>query len=158
SQVHRLPWWRGPLAAVALTMTAAHVPVTEDHFHEAPYIGALLVVLEVAGIVVAGALFMRREERRVYALAGVTGALAIAAYVVSRSIGLPQIHDDVGNWAEPLGIVSLVAESVLVVGGVVGWRGWFRASAVQVPRRVAAIGTAALLIAGLGVTVIANDA
>jgi hephaestin len=141
------------LIAATLTMTAAHLPVTGEHFRQAPYIGALFVVLEIAGLVLAGLLIFR-DSRWVYALTAVTGGSAIAAYVVSRSLGLPQIRDDVGNWAEPLGVVSLVAESVMAVGGVVVVAGLGMAT-LLVPMRAAAPASAALLIIGLGATVAA---
>jgi hypothetical protein len=40
---------------------------------------------------------------------------ALVAYVLSRTIGLPQIRDDVGNWTEPWGIAAVAVESLLLV-------------------------------------------
>ncbi|MGH3502262.1 MAG: hypothetical protein ACRDQA_15455, partial [Nocardioidaceae bacterium] len=42
----------------------------------------------------------------------------------SRSAGLPQIGDDIGNWAEPLGMVAIVAEAItfLAAAGVLAHR------------------------------------
>src|SRR3954451_11504183 len=102
--------WRVVLIPAALVATATHVPITRDHLEEAPYIGFMFVLLEAAGVALAG-LLMRREDRRLYASCSALGGLAILAYVLSRSIGLPQIRDDVGNWAEPLGIVAIAAEA-----------------------------------------------
>jgi hypothetical protein len=34
--------------------------------------------------------------------------------VISRAVGLPQGADDIGNWAEPLGLASLFVEGTLV--------------------------------------------
>jgi hypothetical protein len=47
-------------------------------------------------------------------------ALAVAAgpfigYILSRGPGLPDYSDDKGNWTEPLGVLSLVVELVLLV-------------------------------------------
>jgi hypothetical protein len=36
-------------------------------------------------------------------------------YVLSRGPGLPGYTDDIGNWAEPLGVLSLVVEGVLLL-------------------------------------------
>ncbi|MGZ4625758.1 MAG: hypothetical protein ACXV3S_05625, partial [Kineosporiaceae bacterium] len=77
----------------------------------------LFVVLEVACVVLA-LLLVRDDARWVYVVTALTGGLAIATYVVSRSLGLPQIEDDVGKWAEPLGVVALTAESLMVIGGI----------------------------------------
>src|SRR5579875_1587449 len=137
--------WRGPLIVAAVITAAAHVPVTGDHLGEAPYIGALFVALEVVSTVVALALLWH-DSRGISAVAAVVGALAIVAYVVSRSAGLPQIEDDIGNWAEPLGVVSMTAEAAMVVFGAASLS---RAGAAAVRRPVAVAGSLALLIGGL---------
>jgi manganese oxidase len=100
-------------AAACLTAAAAHVPIAEDHLEEATYIGVLFIALIVSCCVWA-ALLAVRDDRRAWWGAGGTCALAIAAYVWSRAIGLPQITDDVGRWTEPLGVVALAAEGVTV--------------------------------------------
>jgi hypothetical protein len=146
--------WRGPAIVASIVTAAAHLPVTEDHFHEAPYIGALFVVLELAAAVLAGWL-LRRDDRRAYGLAALTGALAIGAYVLSRSIGLPQITDDVGNWTEPLAVVSIVAEALMVLAGV---RGVVAPARRVLPRRFAAQASGSLLVVGLGFTLVASAA
>ena len=47
---------------------------------------------------------------------GVIKALAArVAFVVSRTVGLPQIGDDIGNWTEALGYPALAAEGVVAV-------------------------------------------
>ena len=43
---------------------------------------------------------------------------AVAAYVVSRSVGLPGDHGDVGDWGYWVGTVSLAVEAALIVLGV----------------------------------------
>lgn len=106
-----------PLAALSVVAAAAHIPVTLEHLQEAFYIGALFIALEVACVVLAVALLLGPRRRVFGAVAGV-GALAVSALVVSRTVGLPLIEDDVGAWAEPLAVISLVAESLMVIGGV----------------------------------------
>ena len=44
--------------------------------------------------------------------------LAILGYVISRTIGLPQIGDDIGNWLEPLGVVAVIAEATACLSAV----------------------------------------
>jgi hypothetical protein len=39
----------------------------------------------------------------------------LLGYALSRGPGLPDYDDDIGNWAEPLGVLSLVVESALLV-------------------------------------------
>lgn len=50
-----------------------------------------------------------------WALAVGAGLSPIVGYCLSRGPGLPDYTDDVGTWTEPLGIVSLAVEVLLVV-------------------------------------------
>ena len=43
------------------------------------------------------------------------GIEPLAAYIASRTVGLPGDHGDVGNWGYWVGTVSLVVEAALVV-------------------------------------------
>jgi hypothetical protein len=45
----------------------------------------------------------------------------IVAFVINRSLGMPQATDDIGNWLEPLGFLSLVIEANLLYQS---WRGF----------------------------------
>jgi hypothetical protein len=105
---------RLPAAAAALVAAAAHVPVTGAHLREAPYIGVLFIALEITLVALALALVVA-DTRPVWAACGIVPALAIGAYVLSRLVPLPQMADDVGNWAEPLGVVSVGFEALLVL-------------------------------------------
>ena len=106
--------FRLPAAACAVVAAVAHVPVTGEHLAEAPYIGVLFIGLEVTLLAVAVVLVVA-DTPLAWTVAGVVPALAVVAYVVSRSVGLPQIGDDVGNWTEPLGVVSVVFETLLLL-------------------------------------------
>jgi len=118
---------RSPLrfaaAACAATAALVHTLVMEDHFESARYLGVLfaLYALVCAGVAL---LLARRDTRVVWQIAAGSSLLAIAAYAWSRAVGLPQIDDDVGNWAEPLGIVALTAEGTLVALALGALRHW----------------------------------
>ena len=118
--------WRWPAAAAALTIAAAHVPITHEHLSEAPYIGWSFVALEIVAVVLAVAL-IAQDTRTVWRAAVAVPALAIAAYLMTRSVALPQIRDDQGNWTEPLSFVALTAEVLLLVIAAAhrnrSWRG-----------------------------------
>ncbi len=105
--------YRWPLAAAALVAAAAHVPVIPPHLDEAPYMGALFTVLTVACAAVAVAALVR-DSTVVHALALLTCGLAVAGYVATRVVPFPMLADDVGNWLEPLGVVSVLSELVVV--------------------------------------------
>jgi len=101
--------------ALALLVTAAtHIPLVPDHLEEAPYVGVLFILLSVVSIALA-ALILVRDVPLVWAASGTVTLLAFVAFLVSRTIGLPQIGDDIGNWSDPLGFPALAAEVATVV-------------------------------------------
>jgi hypothetical protein len=109
------------LAGAAAVAALAHVPVIAPHLDEAPYMGVLFVVLTAAcGFLAAAALV--RGGRAVYLLTVLTCGLAVLGYVATRLVAFPMLADDVGNWLEPLGVVSIVSESIAVAAAVVGLR------------------------------------
>ena len=97
------------LAGVALI----HLLDLHDTFLAAPYKGWLYLALIAATLVCAGAL-VRGDHPRAWAGALVLPLGAFAAFVWSRTIGLPAGADDIGNWWEPLGLASLFVEGALV--------------------------------------------
>ena len=147
--------WRFAAAAMCVVAAASHLPVTEDHLREAPYIGVLFVLLSVSCLVLA-VLLLRRDSRLVWSALAATCAAAVAAFVWSRAIGLPQITDDVGHWTEPLALVAITSESLAVlmaVGALRGPRSAVRGAATASTRP--ALLAAVLLVFGLGWTGIA---
>ena len=109
------------LAGAAAVAAIAHVPVIAPHLDEAPYMGVLFVVLTAACAFLALAALVR-GGRVVYALTVLTCGLAVLGYVATRLVAFPMLADDVGNWLEPLGVVSIVSESIAVGAALVGLR------------------------------------
>lgn len=107
---------RWPAIAMLLAAAVAHVPVIGPHLEEAPYIGALFIALTLVCTLLAVALAVR-DSRTSWDLSILVTGLAVLAYVLSRTVGLPQIGDDIGNWGEPSGIVSIITESLTVLLG-----------------------------------------
>jgi hypothetical protein len=105
------------LAVAAFVAAAAHVPVIAPHLDEAPYMGVLFVVLTLGCLVIAVAA-LARDTAAVYAVATLTCGLAVIGYAATRLVAFPMLGDDVGNWFEPLGVVSVLAELVVVVAAV----------------------------------------
>jgi manganese oxidase len=147
--------YRYPAAAAALVAAAAHVPITGEHLTEAPYLGTGFVALEAACVVLA-VLLVVRERRWVWRSAVLVGAAAVGAYAVSRSVGLPQAGDDVGDWANPLGVVAVASELALagVATAVLLARGTGRSAPRQWPAPVAALS----LLLGVSATAMAAGA
>jgi hypothetical protein len=107
---HRLRWL---LAACATVSAAAHVPVVGEHLREAPYMGQEFLVLIIGCLLIAVAALIG-DTAAVYLMAVITCGLAITGYILTRIIAFPALADDVGNWFEPLGVVSILAESATV--------------------------------------------
>jgi len=101
------------VVAGTVAAAGAHVPVIGPHLDEAPYMGVAFVMLTLACLVIAGAALVRDSDL-VYGLAELTCGLAIAGYIVTRLVAFPHLADDVGDWLEPLGIASVLAETVVI--------------------------------------------
>jgi hypothetical protein len=82
------------------------------------YVAVGYYVLEAAGAVCALLLLAVRKgpaARMSWLLAAGVALGPLLGYVVSRGPGLPAYSDDKGNWTEPLGVISLVVEGILLV-------------------------------------------
>ena len=117
------------LAGVALI----HLLDAPGSFQDAPYRGWLYVAL-IAGSMAVAAALVRSDDARAWAAAAALSAGAIAAFVISRTVGLPQGADDIGNWTEPLGLASLFVEGSLVALSAMVLRERVGAFAVQAVR------------------------
>ncbi len=97
------------------------MPLISEHLEEAPYIGVLFILLAIVCAVLA-VLVVVADTTLVWVASAVVTALALAGFLLSRTVGLPQIGDDIGNWTEPLGFPAVGAEALVVVlaGLVVG--------------------------------------
>ena len=93
-----------------------------DHLREVPYAGAFFIALSAAAL--AGALLlMAVDHELVWAGAAALCLSAVISYILSRSVGLPSMPDDVGDWLNRLGIAAVACESAaLMICSVVLWR------------------------------------
>ena len=108
------------LGGIAL-IHALQVP---EAFQETAYLGALFIGAIVASLILS-AVLTRTSDQRVWAATGVLAGAIMLGYVLTRTSGLPDATLDVGNWTEPLGLASLVAEGLVlcVTTGVLASRG-----------------------------------
>ncbi len=112
---------RWGIIGLLLVAALAHIPVVPDHLKEAPYMGVLFILFSIAAFAVA-TMLAARPSRLWYAVAVVLCVAAVGAYVATRLIAFPELADDVGAWTEPLGLVSISAESLAAVLGVAALR------------------------------------
>jgi hypothetical protein len=77
------------------------------------YIGVLELALAAACLPLA-ILLLVRPSRPLWDTALALNAAALVAYVASRTIGLPGSTDDIGNWIQTLGVISILAECTVL--------------------------------------------
>ena len=108
---------RTGLVLSALAAGLAHLPVTGEHLEEAPYMGWAFVAFAVGcgGLALAAAVSGSRLV--VTGMVAWCGA-ALATYAATRLVAFPMLADDVGNWAETWGVVSIAFEALTVGLGV----------------------------------------
>jgi hypothetical protein len=97
------------LAGIALI----HLLDSIGKYHETRYLFWMYVALMLGSVATAGAV-LTRHRPIAWSAAAALSAATIAGYVLSRTTGLPNATDDVGNWTEPLGLASLFVEGCVV--------------------------------------------
>jgi len=94
-------------------LIAVHVLDLPSKIAEVPY----LACAYGAAILAASILIERiaSRDRAIDYLASAALALSVlVTFVINRSVGMPLATDDIGNWLEPLGFLSLFIEASLV--------------------------------------------
>src|ERR1700712_2484166 len=106
-------------AAGALLATAGSVIHICDQggvtaLKDPAYLGYGYWMLELAGVICA-VLLLARARTTVWLLALGLAAGPLVGIIISRSVGLPDATDDIGNWFEPLGMLAMAVEVALIV-------------------------------------------
>jgi hypothetical protein len=96
-----------------LVAAGTHIPLIQGHLEEAPYVGWLFIALSVVCIALAVAVLFV-DHVGVWLLSAAVCFAAVVAFLASRTVGLPQIGDDVGNWSDPLGPPAVASEVLMV--------------------------------------------
>lgn len=104
---------RGALAVGLVAVAVIHLADLPGKMEEVPYIGWMYVGLMAAALVLAE-LVLVRPGRLVMLAAAALSASTILGFALTRTTGLPNATDDIGNWTEPLGLISLLVEAVVV--------------------------------------------
>ena len=106
--------WRWPAAAALSATAAIHMTLVPEHLREAPYAGALFIALSAAALLIA--MLLSAADHDLVWLSAVAISLgALVAYFLSRSVGLPSLSDDVGDWANPLGVAAVACEALTLI-------------------------------------------
>ena len=106
------------LAILAILGTGLiHVLEARDAFGDATYKGLLFVGNGVGALISAFGI-ARGQQTLGWRLGLLVAGGAILAYVASRTIGLPGLAAEPDAWLEPMGVASLVCESLFVIAFV----------------------------------------
>lgn len=100
--------------AIGLVVTTAliHLVQAPEDLSENTVRGLLFIANGLAGLVAAYGIY-RNEKTWGWGLGFVVAGGALAFYVISRAFGIPWT-DSLGEWAEPIGILSLIVEAGFV--------------------------------------------
>jgi len=97
------------LASVA----AIHILDLPGKLAETPYLAVLYILLIIASFVLTERLFVAGTRRDFLAAAALSAAV-IASFTINRTVGMPGATGDIGNWLEPLGLLSVVVEAFVL--------------------------------------------
>lgn len=110
-------------ALLAVAVVAIHV--TEQGgvtgLKDPAYVGYGYWLLEIVALVCAGLLLAGRTAVGWFLALGVAAG-PLAGFIVTRSVGLPNYKDDIGNWTEPIGVIAMVVEVVLLLLALAAYR------------------------------------
>jgi hypothetical protein len=101
------------LAGIALI----HLLDAVSKYGETRYVFFLYMVL-MACTLTAAAVLLRLDSRSAWSIAVGATAATLIAYVLSRTTGLPQASQDIGNWSDSLGLASVFVEGCTLLLGV----------------------------------------
>jgi hypothetical protein len=112
---------RRALVALGLfAIAAVHLADLPDKMAEVPYLGWAYLGLIVASLVLAELVVTRSDRRLMAASAGLSAAVLVG-FAINRTTGMPGAMDDIGNWTEPLGMISLLVEAAVIWLGARAW-------------------------------------
>lgn len=100
-----------------LGIALIHLIDALNQYAEHKYVFVLYMLL-MAGSLAVSMFLLRTDSRLAWILVTLIAGLTLIGFVLSRTTGLPNFDDDIGNWIEPLGVSSLFVEGVAVLLGV----------------------------------------
>jgi cytochrome bd-type quinol oxidase subunit 2 len=121
--LHRLVHDIAARATVAVGLAAIgviHLLDSIGKYSESRYLFWMYIAL-IVGCIAVGGLVLFTRARSAFLAAAALGAGALVGYVLSRTTGLPNASDDIGNWTEPLGLASMFVEAGVVAVALVAF-------------------------------------
>jgi hypothetical protein len=114
-QVNAASWQRWAGIGLIAATGAIHLIETPEYYGEVRYIG-LLFALSMIGAL-ASAIGIARGERWGWQLGLLIAGGSLVSYLLSRTVGMPGLRENTWEeFAEPMGLLSLVLEGLFVAG------------------------------------------
>ena len=104
---------RGAVALGLAGIAIVHILDLPGKWIETRYLGWGYVAVIGASLILMERIITRANQLDYLASAGLAGSV-IVGFVINRTIGMPGAMDDIGNWLEPLGIISLFVEAFVL--------------------------------------------
>ena len=109
--------WPTRVAAATLALAVAFIHVKDQGgltvLRDPAYLGQGYRLLEIAGVVVALVLLVL-PSIPAWLLAGGVALGPLVGFTLTRTVGLPNATDDVGNWGEAMGVAAVSVEFALL--------------------------------------------
>lgn len=90
-------------------IAGVHIADLPAKWEETRYI-AFMYIGAIAACVLLIERLVVKTSKRDYLLSSLVSFSVLMGYVVNRTVGMPGATDDIGNWFEPLGLLSLFIE------------------------------------------------
>ena len=101
-------------ATVLIMLTGlVHLVIAPEYLTSTPWVGGAFIA-NFLGALLAGA-WILQDIWIGWILGFLVAAGALAAYIVSRTVGLPGFTEGVGEWFEPAGVFSMVVEALFIL-------------------------------------------
>ncbi len=99
--------------SLILLVGLIHLLKSPEHFEAAIYVGILFLANFVGSLVAAVGIF-RGARGWGWLLGTFICCVALVAYIVSRTLGLPDLGEYLGAWGEPVGSFSVLIEALFI--------------------------------------------
>jgi len=111
-------------------IAAIHILDLPAKFTETPYLGVAYVGMIAAAFVLIERIIRAPKLIDYLAAAALAGSVMLG-FVINRTVGMPGAMGDIGNWFEPMGLLSLFVEGFVIWQGLAVFANFRRGSAVR---------------------------
>ena len=106
---------RGITALGLIAIAIIHILDLPSKWQEVRYLGVAYIGAIITSLILAERLVMKRKNVTLdFYISALLSASILAGFTLTRTVGLPGAMDDIGNWLEPVGLVSIVVEILVI--------------------------------------------